>query len=267
MTMNPENTSNVPSADSPRLVTVPSCLGLPKQTAVKSLGLAGLNSHITRFIESYEPEKTVVAQDPLPGTVAESDAPVTLFISQRSLVEYLPAAYRSPNHGESSFMGNFLWIFQHIYDSVTDHLDEMDSLFSPLETPPQFLDWMAGWFDIAMDSAIPLERRRLIVSQTPRLFALRGTKQALIAMIRSFCDLDVSIVEHERPFTGLQVGVDCDVGLGTRVLSNQHSGQVFIVKVKVPSDQIDPETLRRLYWVVETEKPAQTSYFIDFSGQ
>jgi phage tail-like protein len=250
-----------------RKLPVPDCTGLGHSVADRVLRGAGFPGARFVYVEAYEPVGTVVGQEPGRGALQESDRPVLLRVSKQNLIRYLPTVYHPRSPDDRAFLRDFLWIFQHLVDSVTDRVGRMHELFNPYTTDPEFLPWLASWFALSFDEHMPEDRRRRALREAAMLYRVRGTSKALTRMVKLFTDLDVGVAENQWPYKGMRIGVTARVGIDTMVLPEISMSQTFVVRVPRAYDEIDESTLLRLHDILQTEKPANTNYFLQFSGE
>jgi phage tail-like protein len=74
-------------------------------------------------------------------------------------------------------------------------IDSLLSYIDPMLTPSDFLMWLAGWFDTALDENWPLERKRRAVAESVRLYRMRGTVDGLRQQLELFTDGIVDIAD------------------------------------------------------------------------
>ncbi|MBM4388464.1 MAG: PASTA domain-containing protein, partial [Deltaproteobacteria bacterium] len=134
---------------------VPDFTGMKEETARIVAGRAGFENIVIRFVDSYEPEQTVVSQFPEKGILADVSREIKFLVSRRSLLRFLPAVYQQAPLNEKFFMRDFLWIIQHILDSSTARIDTLHGIFNPLLTEEEFLPWLAGWLGFAFEPDMP----------------------------------------------------------------------------------------------------------------
>jgi len=250
-----------------RKAPVPELTGLRIEVAekvVRAAGFAGVRVH---FQESYDPTGTVVAQDPPRGGLLETEGHVRLHVSKPSLVRYLPGVFRPRTPNDRTFLREYLWIFQHVFDGVTRKIDNLHEMFNPYTTPPEFLPWLASWFAISFDEGMPEARRRRILREATQLYRVRGTSVALARMVKLFTDMDCSIEENRWPYKGFRIGVASSIGVDTMVLPEISMSHTFVVRLPKRFDEIDDDTLVRLHRVIEAEKPASSNYFLQFRDE
>lgn len=117
------------------------------------------------------------------GTVEGLEVP-------QALGHLLPAVY-----WEDPFTQELTAAFDAVLAPVYATLDCQDAYFDPWLTPPDFLEWLAGWVGVVLDETLPLDRRRRLVSETVRLYRTRGTAAGLREQIALFTGLEVEIEE------------------------------------------------------------------------
>jgi len=243
---------------------VPEVVGLKSDVAQLVLKNSGFSNVKVRYCESYDPEHTVVGQIPPAGSLYEEDQTVWIHVARKSFVRYLPSVYHPTSSPGSDFVREFLWIIHHLYDSVVDKISQVHTLFNPYTTPKEFLPWLASLFGVAFDESMEEQTQRRVLKEVIRILPLRGTKEAIVSMVKLFCNLDCKIVENQAPFSGFRVGVSTRIGVDSMVLHDVAKANTFIVEIDATEAEVSPQTLARLHKVIEMEKPAHTQYFIRF---
>lgn len=99
------------------------------------------------------------------------------------LRQYLPAVYRDdPN--SASFLDRYLANVEGFYTVLEDKIAQVQALFDPRIIPPAYLDWLASWVSIVLDSTWSPATRRLVLRHAPQMFREHGTKAGIIRAIR-----------------------------------------------------------------------------------
>jgi phage tail-like protein len=111
-------------------------------------------------------------------------------LSPYPIGEQLPAVYQ-----EDPFVMRWTDGLDSVLSVVVATIDSILSYVDPLLTPPDFLLWLAGWFDTALDENWPLERQRRAVAESVRLYRLRGTVAGLQEQLELFTGGVVDIAD------------------------------------------------------------------------
>jgi phage tail-like protein len=99
------------------------------------------------------------------------------------LQQYLPAVYRDdPN--SASFLDRYLANVEGFYTALEDKIAQVQALFDPRIVPAAYLDWLASWVSIVLDSTWSPSTRRLVLMHAPQMFREHGTKAGVIRAIR-----------------------------------------------------------------------------------
>ncbi len=103
------------------------------------------------------------------------------------LEQYMPAVYRE-DEVSASFLDRFLSNFEGLFTSLEDKVAAAQMLFDVRSAPTEALDWLAGWFGLALDPAWDDARRRLFIKHAPTFFQARGTVRGLRWALRLALD-------------------------------------------------------------------------------
>jgi phage tail-like protein len=103
------------------------------------------------------------------------------------LEHYMPAVYRE-DEVSASFLDRFLSNFEGLFTSLEDRVAAAQMLFDVRSAPAEALDWLAGWFGLALDPAWDDTRRRLLIKHAPTFFQARGTVRGLRWALRLALD-------------------------------------------------------------------------------
>jgi len=128
------------------------------------------------------------------------------------LARYLPAVYRQ-DATSASFLDRYLANLEGMATGIEDRIALVQVLLDVRSAPAEALDWLASWFDVALDPAWDEPRRRLFIKHAVRFFQMRGTIAGLVAALRlafdpcvddgifadhAACTGDIRIREHFR---------------------------------------------------------------------
>lgn len=107
------------------------------------------------------------------------------------VVRYLPSVYREDDQS-ASFLERFLANLEGMYTSLEDKIAAVQVLFDVRSAPPDALEWLAGWYGVALDPAWDEAKRRLFIRHAMFFFRYRGTMHGLELALRLVTDECVS---------------------------------------------------------------------------
>lgn len=171
------------------------------------------------------------------------------------LLRYLPGIY-----SDHPFLGEFLNIFEAIWQPLDHQIDQLHAYVDPRLTPPEFLTWLGTWLDLVLDENWPEGRRRALIRHAACLYERRGTAGGLRDYLSIYLGVPPEIQEdggESEPFR-FTVVVRPDVSEArspSRIC--ERCGRTIVLVGFDESGAIDVDRLRR---VIEEEKPAHTTY-------
>ena len=209
------------------------------------------------------------------------------------LLDYLPAIYQDSNPmadgSESpSFLGDYLLAFEKVllgrndnvqvetgslpvlsdgpgtssqWQGLEEKVANLHLLFSASHTPPEFLDWLAGWAGLIFRWELNEQQRRTLIANMFPLFRIRGTKRCLERLLSLFLGGKPAVDDHAYP--GLQIGRYSELGRNTYLGGT--SPHFFRVRLIVPlGDEAQVAARRRMAEeLIEQAKPAHTYYSLE----
>jgi phage tail-like protein len=249
-----------------KVVRVPDVSGLPINKARIIVENAGLVIDAVLFRESYEARDTVLEQKPARGQMVYESSTVTLWVARRGYMEFLPAIYRRSDAVGRNVVRDICFLFEHMFGSLEELLDEGHRFYDPHECPPEFLDWLAAWTAMVVDMDWPEEKKRAIIKRAVDLYRIRGTKRGLILFLKLFTGHEPRIDENQWPFKGFRVESEARIGLDSVILPPVMLAHCFIVTVPVKFTDVSPEMIIRVHRIIQMEKPAHTQYYLRFEA-
>jgi phage tail-like protein len=108
--------------------------------------------------------------------------------STRPIASYLPAMLQADD-----FCVRFTRGLDPVLAPVLSAIDNLDAYLDPWLTPPDFLDWLAGWFGLELDATWPEERRRALVANALELGRWRGTVIGLALLVELYTGAQAEI--------------------------------------------------------------------------
>ncbi|UHA73460.1 phage tail protein [Paenibacillus sp. 481] len=121
-----------------------------------------------------------------------------VYFPRTSLLSYLPAIYEEET-GDGPF-GPFLERFLAMFDTVLMEkettIQHMARFFDADAVSGEFLRWIGTWVGISDEHHWAEEQLRSFISQSPDLYARRGTRSGMERMISIFTGEKPIIIEH-----------------------------------------------------------------------
>ncbi len=251
-----------------RTVRMPDVVGLTLENARLLLGNAGFDPGRVdvRYEEAYRREDEAIRQSPEPGSLVAVDSPVELVVARRSLLHHLPQVFQKADARGGHFLREFLWIFDHVFADLQRHIDRLHRYFDPLETPAEFLPWLASWVALAIEQDWPEPKQRRLIQQAMSIYACRGTVRGLKMFLSIFTDVEPLLRENEWPFRGFRIG-EVRIGVDSLVIPPVNPAHCFIVEVPARFTDTSDETLHKLHRIIRMEKPSHTAYYLVFAAE
>lgn len=103
------------------------------------------------------------------------------------LVRYLPSVYREDDQS-ASFLERFLANLEGMYTSLEDKIAAVQILFDVRSAPADALEWLAGWYGVALDPVWTEAKRRQFIRHAMFFFQYRGTMHGLELALRLASD-------------------------------------------------------------------------------
>jgi phage tail-like protein len=116
------------------------------------------------------------------------------------LAHYLPGVYRE-DPSSSSFLDRFLANVEGLSTAIEDRIAAAQVLLRPKTAPAEALDWLASWFELALDPLWDERRRRLFLTNAMRFLGARGTIRGVEIALRFVLDrcVDAKVYEQTHP--------------------------------------------------------------------
>ena len=259
--------SNVPRLTARKRV-VPDLVGLDIDNAQVVLHNAGFPPGQVHFSESYEPENSVVSQEPSRGQMVDGDTVIRLHVAKPNLARHLPSIYQMTGLGvESEFLRRYLWIFHHLFESLTRKIDRIDKTFRPLEVQEELLPWLASWLALTLDPDWPVERKRKLIRRAAELYAIRGTSRAVAQFLEIFTGVEPEIEENKWPHKGFRVGISSVIGVDSIILPPMNLSHCFIVRLPFAYEEVSDDMIVKIHRIIQNEKPGHSVYYLQFKDK
>jgi phage tail-like protein len=140
--------------------------------------------------------------------------------------------------------------------SLEETIDLISVLFDPLNTPKDFLPWLAGWAALSLRADLDEGAQRGFIANIIQLYRRRGTKENLIKLLGIFTQTTPEIDEEAVPSLFFKANFP------QFKKETRHPLHFFKVSVVLPDP--DEQTVRRKTEIaqalIEMEKPAHTFF-------
>lgn len=168
-------------------------------------------------------------------------------IRMKNWIDYLPEIYQE-NKKSASFTERFLSIFQNVYESTENKIDNIDLLFNPDTADREFLEWLSSWLSIKDTYIWNDSQLRYLIKNAALIYKTLGTRESISRLIELYTGEPPLIVEN----------CNLEYNENTRKLYNRlYSSNPFVFTVLVRSECIKSgmqyETLLK---IIESAKPA-----------
>ena len=190
-------------------------------------------------------------------TYSKSRNSILLKATSNNPIRHLPSMYQ-----ENDFLRQFLMIFQHIMNETSITLDNMDNIFRPMETPATFLPVLADWFGVDFSLLGTEETARKVLQYAIPLYRYRGTKRGLRALLYLVSGVMPEIVEGKLPFNAMCITNETDIA--SPILEIEERNALFSVYFPVFQDEMKGDLTKRLYRIIQNEKPVGTMGYLYF---
>ena len=176
--------------------------------------------------------------------------------SPRALESLLPGVFLEPvdrkeERGGPEFVRGFCAGLDGVLAPAAVTLDCMEAYFDPRLTPPDYLDWLAGWVGLVLDQNWSEEQRRALVLEAGELYRWHGTVRGIIEQIRLY----TGVVAEVHDSGGVAWSTTPDAGLpGTGATE---------LRVQLTIGADDDLDVNRLETIVTSVKPAHVPHMID----
>jgi len=187
------------------------------------------------------PQAPAAAEAVIPRVrVRENRYPQGIPRERSTWLQYLPGIYSDPALDPTHFMSRYLLIFESILSPVIWMVDNFDLYLSPETAPPEWMQWMASWFDITIFPELSVERQRAIMRQIAWLFLRRGTR------------------------AGLERILELCFGVRPEIFENLDGACQFTVRLPLSqsSTGLDRSVAER---IIESQKPAFATYVLEIT--
>ncbi len=209
-------------------------------------------------------------------------------------LQFLPALYQS---GDIEFLNNLLLSFQGLLagrkegeelpKGLEEILDRFTNYLDPYLTPPQLLEWLAGWFALDLRKGeewegadrsellapealqrfpldtIRITRNRNVIGQLAPYSHQRGTKAGLEQALEVYLGPEAKEIKVNELVYPFRIGFDPNSIIGVETVVGEAAPYYFRVQMERSAPD-NPVRVRKrklvIADIIDQEKPAHTYY-------
>ena len=134
------------------------------------------------------------------GSATPSLRVVRVSYPRISYLQLLPAVYRR-EPAAALFAERFLAMFERVFTGIEDRYVEFLRDLDPAAAPLDIINWLACLIDLTFDPSRSLAKRRALVGEAMKLYAMRGTARGIARYIEIYTGKLPVVIEAflERP--------------------------------------------------------------------
>lgn len=182
---------------------------------------------------------------------------IKLKVASKNPIRHLPSIYQ-----ENDFLRNYLMIFQHIMNETSITLDNIDNLFRPMEVDSRFLPLISSWIGVNHELLGTEDIARKVLQYAVPLYRYRGTKLGMRALLFLVTGVVPEIIEGDLPFEAMSITEQTDIS--SVILESDRKASIFSVYFPVYTEEFSSDLRKRIYRIVQNEKPINTRGYIYF---
>lgn len=161
--------------------------------------------------------------------------------------------YRDPEFFERYLLG-----FEDFWDRLSETLANLDKVFAPYSSPPDYLVWLAAWVCMPLDENWSEMKQRQLIREAVELYRWRGTRRGLSRYLHIYTGVAPEI--NDIPFKGMRLGPHAKLGTDETILGDVPD-HTFVVTLTLPEGADVDEKI--VHGIIRYEKPAHTAYTLN----
>jgi phage tail-like protein len=120
-----------------------------------------------------------------PGTDAAPLTKLRVLYPNLSIENSLPAIFRGANNDPTGNMRSLVGVLESTTQQVDERIRAAASYLDPSTTSDEWLNYLARWFDLPWDDALPIDSKRRLLASAGQLLEWRGTRTGLQSLLQS----------------------------------------------------------------------------------
>jgi phage tail-like protein len=149
------------------------------------------------------------------------------------------------------------------FQGMEEKIANLSALFDARRTPAEFLDWLAGWSALSLNSELSEQQKRELIANIIPLYRIRGTRRYVERLLDIFLGGKSVVDDHAYP--GIQIARHSTIATDTYLGGS--SPHYFRVRIAVSAEQHHQVEARRRMAreVIDQAKPAHTYYDLEIT--
>ena len=141
---------------------------------------------------------------------------------------------------------------------LEETIDAIPALFNPLDTPQDFLPWLASWVALSLRADLDVGEQRNFIASMIQRYRRRGTKENLIELLRIFTQTPPEIDEDAVPSADF-------IKRYPQFEKDPRPAHFFKVSVLLRDPKVETVQRKReiAHAIIQLEKPAHTFYELE----
>lgn len=178
-----------------------------------------------------------------------------VYARRQSSLNFLPAVYQS-DPASRQLLDRLLSLYDTIWGEIETEAEDLPRLLDPRGAPPEFLPWLASWFDLALEQSWSVAQLRAFIGEAVELFRWRGVIRGLRRLLQLHTGLPEPMPRIVENYRGL-ANAGLQNWLGSPPQGDIPNHFTILLPAKA---MVTPDQRRALTQLVDRFIPAHTHY-------
>lgn len=175
-----------------------------------------------------------------------------VYFPKSTYMNHLPEVYQE-NQKSKDFLERFLALFHTFYSEIEEEINHISRYFDVDVVSGPYLKWLSTWLGVSNAERWSEQQLKQLLKIAPRLYQLRGTKQAIEMIVVLYTGQTPMIVEYFQ-YKHMRKSVELREIMDQLYGSNPYTFTVIVDQASIKSER-ERVVLEK---ILEEEKPAFT---------
>lgn len=175
-----------------------------------------------------------------------------VYFPKSTYINHLPEVYQE-NQKSKDFLERFLALFHTFYSEIEEEINHISRYFDVDVVSGPYLKWLSTWLGVSNAERWSEQQLKQLLKIAPRLYQLRGTKQAIEMIVVLYTGQTPMIVEYFQ-YKHMRKNVELREIMDQLYGSNPYTFTVIVDQASIKSER-ERVVLEK---ILEEEKPAFT---------